>query len=415
MKPILEFISTGNELMSGMTLDTNFNWAAAQFAMNGIIPGYHVSVGDDSELLVKIFGDAASRSEVVIVSGGLGPTEDDMTTTAASRYFGVDTEFNREEFTKIEKILNSRGREPLDIHRKLASFPRGAGVIPNREGVAPGFYYIHGQTVFYFLPGVPKEFKSMLGEFVIPDVLGRLGVTYKHSFRILKSIGLGESEVSERIRKLALRNVNLSYRIYFPEVHLHILSYAETTELADQCTSRASELIADALGEYLFTSEGIDLEETVAGLLLDSGETIATAESCTGGLLASRLTDVPGSSGYFLRGVVSYSNRSKTELLGVPVELIEKHGAVSSEVVESMATGIRNHANSDIGIGISGIAGPSGGTKEKPVGTVFIGVDSKKRGVFSKSYLFHGTRSEIKLITTSYALNIIRNVVINIV
>lgn len=415
MEPVVEFISTGSELMSGTTLDTNFRWAAEQLFVTGTVPSYHVAVGDDTRAISDVLSTAAERSDVVVVSGGLGPTEDDLTSKTAAAFFGRDLIFYPEEFRKVESILKSRGRNVLENHRKLACFPEGSEVIPNRTGVAPGFTYRFRNKYFYFLPGVSGEFRNMFSEYVIPDIAEKFGVHSGHSLKILKTIGLGESEVSSRLSDIQLGDVILSYRIYFPEVHIRLLSRGKSGEEAEDKTSQLERIIKKRLGDYVFNEGDYSLEETVGKLLTSKGLTVSTAESCTGGLLASRLTDVSGSSEYFKSGVVTYSNESKTDHIAVPPELIEQHGAVSSEVVQAMASGIRRKSGTDIGIGISGIAGPGGGTPEKPVGTVFIGFESPNTGLSSEKFLFYGSRNEIKLITTSYALNIIRNIILNIV
>lgn len=415
MKPVFEFISTGSELMSGTTTDTNFVWAAGTLVTRGIVPCYHSSVGDDLEDIIGVLSVASGRSDIVVISGGLGPTEDDMTARAASEFFNAALVFNEEQFGIIEHKLAARGRKSLPLHRKLAFFPEGSEIIPNEKGIAPGFFRCSNGKLFYFLPGVPSEFRAMFSGFVIPDLVKRLGTGGSLSFRTIKTIGLGESEVSSRLSGLNLDGVSLSYRICFPEIHICLLSYGSSKTSAERKTLTVEKSVKEMLGEFVFSCGEGSLEDTVAELLRRNGLTISTAESCTGGLLASRLTDVPGSSAYFTRGVVTYSNSSKTDTLGVPAELIEKYGAVSGEVVESMASGIRRIAGTDIGIGISGIAGPSGGTDQKPVGTVFIGVDTYNTGSFSEKFLFYGSRKEVKLITTSYALNIIRNIITNIV
>lgn len=415
MKPVFEFISTGSELMSGTTTDTNFVWAAGTLFTRGIVPCYHSSVGDDREDIIGVLNVASGRSDIVVVSGGLGPTEDDMTARAASEFFNAELVFNEDQFRIIDQKLAARGRKPLPLHRKLAYFPEGSEVIANEKGVAPGFYRYSNGKLFYFLPGVPSEFRAMFSGFVIPDLAKKSGAGDSHSLRTIKTIGLGESEISSRLSDLNLDGISMSYRICFPEIHIRLLSYGSSKTSAERKILTAEKSVKEMLGEFVFSCGEGSLEDIVADLLRKNGLTISTAESCTGGLLASRLTDVPGSSVYFARGVVTYSNRSKTDTLGVPAELIEKHGAVSAEVVESMATGIRRVAETDIGIGISGIAGPSGGTEQKPVGTVFIAVDTDNTGSFSEKFLFYGSRKEIKLITTSYALNIIRNIITNIV
>lgn len=413
MQKKIEFITTGNEIVSGMTLDTNFSWAAQQFMSVGLSPEFHTSVGDDEIALGGAYKNAYQRADFVIVSGGLGPTEDDLTTSAAAKFFQAPLKLNEDAYEKIKEKLDKRGRKVLDGHKKQAMFPKGAKIIDNTIGTSPGFIYKHKDVQFYFLPGVPKEFKAMVNNFVLPHILKDSASTNKLSTKIIKTLGLGESEVSDKLKGLCLGEVNLSYRIYFPEIHLMLSSSGKTDAEADKKISKALSLINEKLGNYIFSYDDENMEEVVAKLLKDRKLTIATAESCTGGLMANFLTDIPGSSEYFLRGVIVYSNKSKVDLLGVPKELIEGYGAVSSEVVESMASGVKKLSGTDIGVGISGIAGPGGGTDEKPVGTVYIGVNFKDQAVFSNRYSFHGSRKEIKQISSKCALDIIRKLILN--
>jgi len=409
----IEFITTGNEIMSGLTVDTNFSWTAEKLSKHGLPIKYHSSVSDDKDDITSTLKYASKRSEFIIFTGGLGPTEDDLTSESAATVFNVPLVFNKGSFNEIKKKMSERGREVLDIHKKQAMFPKGSVVISNAVGTSSGFKYVEGKSSFYFLPGVPREFKSMIDDFVLPDILSSLKSKIEVSERVIKTVGLGESEVATRLKDIALENVELSYRIYFPEIHLKLVSKDKSIETAKNNVDKYSEILMDKLGEYIFTTENEELEEVVSKLLVKSKLTIATAESCTGGLLASRLTDIPGSSEYFLRGVVSYSNKSKSDLLDVPEKLIDKYGAVSTEVVEAMAVGIKNISGTDIGIGISGIAGPGGGSKEKPVGTVYIGIAYKDETVCSKRYSFNGTRKDIKLISSEYALDMIRKKLAN--
>lgn len=415
MDPKIEFISTGNELMTGTTPERNFSWIAERLLSAGVVASFHSSVGDDPDHIEDVLRNAARRADVVIVSGGLGPTEDDITASVASRFFGEPMVFNPSEFELIEKKLEMRGRKPASLHRKLATFPKGSDIIENEAGVAPGFRCNFQGKPFYFLPGVPSEFRKMVSVHVLPGIINEWGLKGNVSLRVLRTIGLGESEVAGKLRGLDSGDVNIGYRLYFPEVHIRLMSKGKERSEADEHVSHTEKLIRQRLGDYVYATGDNTLEQTVGGMLIKSGISVATAESCTGGLLASTLTDVPGSSAYFTRGVITYSNESKTQLLNVPGNLLKRHGAVSREVVESMASGIKRLSGADIGVGISGIAGPGGGTPEKPVGTVCIGVASEMKGMYSEKFRFFGSRSEIKLITTSYALNIIRNILINIV
>jgi len=408
----LEFITTGNEILSGLTLDTNFSLAASIFSSNGIIPSYHTSVGDNEKDILAALSTASNRSTFIIITGGLGPTIDDLTAKTAAGFFDVELTFDEESYSELEEKLNKRGRKVLEVHKNQAMFPIGSEIIKNVTGTSNGFKFIKKDCLFYFLPGVPREFKTMLEAFVLPDILGNLSDDQYIIQKIIKTIGLGESEVAEKLQGLDIDNAEFSFRIKYPEIHLKLVAKNSSIDEAKKIINQYTDAIYNFLGPYIYTDQDKSIEEVVADLLFEKKLTISTAESCTGGLLCNLLTDIPGSSEYFLRGVVSYSNKSKTDLLGVDQGLFETVGAVSEEVVLQMARGIRRISSSDIGIGISGIAGPGGGNEEKPVGTVYIGVDYMNR-VYSYRYNFHGTRKDIKLASAEYALDIVRNLIIN--
>ncbi|MBF8302723.1 MAG: CinA-like protein [Candidatus Dadabacteria bacterium] len=409
----IEIITTGDEIMSGVTLDTNFHWAAEKLMSLGFDLRFHTSVGDDEEAIIEALRTAKRRSQAVIVSGGLGPTPDDLTAEVASRFFGIPLELNDDALQMIEERFKEQGRKLLEINKKQAYMPKGSQILKNFWGTAPGFQCEKDSVVFFFLPGVPKEFKAMLEEYVIPELDKRTLGRNKFKSRMVKTFGLRESEVAERLKGIEREGVKIGYRPNFPEIHIRVSGYGDTEEKAEKMVSEVIEDIVFRLGEYVFSTEGETLEEVVGKLLSRNRLTLALAESCTGGLVAHRVTNVSGSSNYFERGIVSYSNESKVEVLGVPKELIESFGAVSKEVVEAMAEGVRKLAKADIGVSISGIAGPTGGTPTKPVGTVFIGISHEKKGTSSQRFQFKGTREEIKLIASEVVLDRIRKFVLN--
>lgn len=405
----LEVITTGDEIVSGITLDTNFHWIAGRLTELGFNVGFHTSVGDNRELILNALEVAGKRSSVVIVSGGLGPTPDDLTAEVASLFFGVPLELNKEALYMVEERLREQGRKFLEVNKKQAYLPKGATVLKNLWGTAPGFQFENKGVTFFFLPGVPKEFKAMVEEYVIPYLNKRCPNRDVYRVRTIKTFGLRESEIAERLRGIEREGIKIGFSPSFPEVHIRVVARGKEV---DSLISETVNDIASRLGDCVFSTEGENLEEVVGKLLFQRGLTLSVAESCTGGLLAHRITNVPGSSNYFNRGVVVYSNESKVEILGVPEEMILSFGAVSAEVVKAMAEGIRRISNSDLGIAISGIAGPGGGTPEKPVGTVFIGM-SHGKGTESKRYLFKGSREEIKILSSETALDWIRKFILN--
>lgn len=409
----IEILTTGDELMSGLTRDGNFQWAGQTLTGLGFDVTFHTTVGDDLEILKSAFHTAKNRANAVIVTGGLGPTPDDLTIEVAADLFNVELELNQPALEMMKERFRKIGRTVSETNMKQVYLPLGSNVLLNKWGTAPGFSYEIDDSIFFFLPGVPKEFRAMMEEYVIPELLRRNPNMNKSCMRLVKTFGLPESEVAQKLEGVEKEGVKLGYRAHFREIHLRVSSFGNSMSEAETLMEEFLEEINSKLGNYVFTTKGEMLEEVVGNLLNEQNLTLSAAESCTGGLLSHRITNTPGSSSYFLEGVVSYSNEAKSKILGVPMELIESHGAVSAPVVESMAKGIRQLSGSDIGIGISGIAGPGGGTVEKPVGTVYIGMDTKKEGPVSRKFQFHGTREEIKLITVLNALDMIRQSLLN--
>lgn len=404
----VEIITTGNELMSGLTRDSNFSWAAAKLSSFGIEVGRQSSVPDDLEDIVDSLSAASRRSKFVVVSGGLGPTEDDLSALAASRLLGSPLVFNREVYEHIRRVLESRGREPNRRHEKQAMLPEKATVIENAAGTASGFGFAFGRAKFYFLPGVPREFQAMFERSVLPEIrnLARGGDAVR--VRTLRVFGLGESEVAEKLGEFSPEGVSVGYRIRLPEIHLRLSASGPDVGKTESLLRDAAAAAKLRLGDFVFSEDDGTLEEVVASLLLEKDLTLSLAESCTGGLCADRLTDVAGSSGCFMGAAVVYSNDSKRALLGVSDSVLREYGAVSSETVVEMARGAREVFGSDIGVSVSGIAGPGGGTPEKPVGTVWFGLSHASRGTFSEKRTFSGSRKEIKRAASSWAVDMVR-------
>jgi nicotinamide-nucleotide amidase len=409
----IEIITTGNELMCGLTLDTNFRWAAERLSSTGFDLKFHTTVGDNEEDLMQAFRNAENRAQAIIVSGGLGPTYDDLSAGVASIYFGVELELNYLALEMLEQNFREGGRQLSEINKKQAYLPHGSKLLKNFWGTAPGFQYERSGSVFFFLPGVPKEFRSMVDEYVVPELNSRSVDRPNIRTMLIKTFGLRESEVAEKLQGIGKDGIYIGYRSHFPEIHLRISAQADRDEVVNDLLDWIEREVSNRIGDYVFSTKGEELEQVVGDILKRKKLTLAIAESCTGGLLAHRITNVPGSSEYFERGVVSYSNESKVDVLGVDNILIESKGAVSAEVVQSMAEGVRILANTDLGVGVSGIAGPTGGSSEKPVGTVFIGISCKNKETFSRRYQFRGTREEIKIITSEAALDLIRKFISN--
>jgi len=405
-------LAVGSEMLTPFRVDTNSLVITERLNTIGCDVRMKAIVGDDVEELRLMFERAIGSVEVVIVTGGLGPTEDDITRDALARAIGVPMDCDQETVERIRQRFARRGFEMPDINRRQAMVPRGAVMLENPRGTAPGLWIERSGTCIVLLPGPPREMKPML-EAVIGARLAPRTNGAGLFRRVLKIAGRTESDVDALAQPIygqwTTQAVPISTTILavMGQIELHLSAVAASRPDADAVLDRAVAALRNVLGPSAYSVDGRGLEVVVGDLLRQEGWTVATAESCTGGLLASRITDVPGSSDYFDRGLVCYSNQAKIEWLGVPPDLIEAHGAVSEPVVNAMASGIRARASVDVGIGISGIAGPGGGTPEKPVGTVAVAVVTP-RGTEIRTFPFVGDRELVKFQSTQAALNMLR-------
>jgi nicotinamide-nucleotide amidase len=402
-RPKAIILLIGNELVRGSVADINGSLAARELRRIGFqVAGFEI-VGDDDQAIERALRAGGERAEVVIVGGGLGPTDDDRTRGAAARCFGRELVFNPKAWEDIEAWFQGLKRKSTPEDRRQAEFPAGAEMIPNRHGTAPGFIFRQGNTRYYFLQGVPREFSAFLDEEIIPRLQKEFALPPKKSFQTFKLFGLSESRVGAVIFGLAraFPQVTVGTRFYFPEIWIDFES--EDAQALEALTGEARREFAS----HLFGENEDSFESIVGKLLAEKGWKLALAESCTGGLVAHRITEVPGSSNYFERGVVTYSNRSKTELLGVSPELLKKFGAVSAEVAGAMAEGIKKNSGVEIGLSATGIAGPTGGSPEKPVGLVYFGLAAPE-GVFTRKELLFGGRDRIKVFASAVALDWLR-------
>jgi len=367
-------------------------------------------VGDNLSRIKDALKDALSRAELVIISGGLGPTEDDITKEAVSEFLGRKLVLDKGIFEKIkEKLSHYRVSEEAILRQSLV--PSAAKTLLNPVGIAPGIIIEEKEKVIILLPGVPHELKAML-----PQLRKYLSYKVKSNLvtksRILKVWGMGESQVNEKIVSLmSQKNPTVALLAKKGEVHIRITAQFPPEEV-DSRIETTEKVIREKLGDYIFGADDDTLEGIVAELLIKKNLTISLAESCSGGLVSHRLTDIPGISVSFLAGVVSYSNEAKSEILKVPAKLIKEKGAVSSEVARRMAQGVRNITGSSISLGITGIAGPGGATPEKPVGLVYIALCTDE-GELCNRYFFFGTREMIKWRTSQAALDILRRYLLN--
>ncbi|NLW55805.1 MAG: competence/damage-inducible protein A [Firmicutes bacterium] len=402
-----EIISVGTELLLGQIVDTNAVFLSRELANLGIDLYHRTTVGDNPERLRQALEAALGRAELVITSGGLGPTADDLTKEIVAEALGLDLILDRPSLERMEAYFRQLGRRMTENNYKQALIPVGGKALPNPHGTAPGVAVRWKERLVICLPGPPHELEPMFRTYVLPMLQQeKSGVIFS---RVLKISGRGESAVAEELADLlaAQSNPTVAPLASPGEVKLRLTARADSTAAAEKLIAGLEAQIRERLGSSIFGVDDETMEEVVVRLLANRGETLAVAESCTGGLLAGRLTEVPGASAVFERGVVTYSNRSKVELLGIPEEVLTACGAVSPEVARLMAAGVKEKAGTDWGIGITGIAGPGGGTVEKPVGLVYVGLEGPEISLVKKLH-FPGTRSAVRRRTVQTALDLLR-------
>ena len=368
-------ISVGNELLNGQTVDTNASWIAAKLHEKGVLTAGVWLVPDEKLRIVRAIQDASEQGELILITGGLGPTDDDLTREAVAAYLDVDLEFHPELLSVIEDFFKERGKVMAPTNRSQAYIPKGAGVLENPCGTAPGFRVDKNGHHIFVMPGVPAEMKRMFTDHVMPCI--ETSVSTERVFtRKLRCFGAGESDIAQKLGTMMERGRNplINCTCGAGDIILHINAVSSNERDALKMIDDAATAIRECLGDVIYGEGEQDLPKVVSGLLKKSHKTIALAESCTGGLLSQMLTEVPGASAYLLAGWVTYSNEAKIHLLDIPDKLISEFGAVSEPVAQSMAIQAGWKTGADIAVSITGIAGPDGGTDEKPVGLVYIGV-----------------------------------------
>ena len=405
-------LAVGSEMLTPFRVDTNSLFVTEQLNTIGIDVRMKAVVGDDVEELAGILRGALEWADVIVLTGGLGPTEDDITRDAAARVLNLPMAEDDSVVSRIRERFSRRGLAMPDINRRQGMVPRGATLLDNANGTAPGLWLEHGRTALVMLPGPPREMKPMF-EAVVRDRLAARSGGGGLFRRVIKITGRTESDVDATAQPIygrwSAQAVPISTTILavLGQIELHLTAAAPDRGAAEPALDAAVAELQAALGDAIYSVNGLGLEAVVAELLKAHHLTIATAESCSGGLLSSRLTDIPGSSAYMQQGVICYSNESKTALAGVPAALIAAHGAVSEPVAAAMAGGIRARADTDLGVGITGIAGPTGGTPEKPVGTVAIAVSAADDDRV-RTFQFFGGRDMVKFQSSQAALNMLR-------
>ncbi len=401
-----EILSVGDEVVSGQIVDSNAAWLSQRLADLGIVVAAHAAVRDIQSEIVEAVKLAAGRSEVVIVTGGLGPTHDDLTREAVAAAAGAELVLDPPSLEHVEQIFAARGIEMPASNAKQATVPRGSDVFPNATGTAAGFRVDIGAASVFVLPGVPREMKAMFEGAAVPLLPKGDGAI---AVRMLKCFGMSESLISEKLaaQMELVGDPKVAFLASEGIISVKFTSRAATRAAALGLIEPELAKARSLLGDAVFGDDADTLEQVVARLLESQGRTLAVAESCTGGLVGACLTDVPGISAHFLEGVVTYSNASKTRLLGVPAELFDTAGAVSADVARWMAEGVRERSGADIGVGITGIAGPTGGSAAKPVGTVHVAVATAAHTSHRKLAL-RGARTVIKDRAAKHALNMVR-------
>lgn len=411
---IAETIAIGSELLSGGRSDSNSLQVTEMLGRQGIEVRFKSIVGDDRADIVTALRYAVSRAHFVIMTGGIGPTIDDCTREAVATATGKRLSRRKEAFEGMMARLAQWGRTPNRGQLRQALIPSGATVVPNPVGSAPGFWLTWKGATIFSLPGVPREMEAMMRESVIPLVSAQIAESKQarpHPITrlVFHTWGLPEADVDAKLAGLLPKRSMVDLGLLASPMGVLVSLTTTPRATVDQAGLVAlAEGVRARLREWLYAEGHESMEEVVGRLLTERSLTVATAESCTGGLIGHRLTQVPGSSAYVDRGVICYSNRAKSDLLGVPPELIEKHGAVSAEVAAAMARGIRERAGVSVGLSVTGIAGPGGATATKPVGLVYIGLNADDGESITKEHHFHGDRSVIKQRSSQAALDLLR-------
>jgi len=401
-------ISIGNELLSGKTVDTNAAYIAGQLRTVGIPVVGVYSVGDEEPAIRRKLALACEEADVLIVTGGLGPTDDDLTRQAIAGFLGVDLELREDLLATLRQFFDRRNIEMPQRNTAQACIPRGADAIENPVGTAPGIRAEFDGKLLFAMPGVPSEMRHMLDTFILPE-LQRLAAGQAIAVRRLRCFGAGESRIAEMIGDAMRRGRNplVNCTVHLGVITLEIVAMAAESSEAEALASQEERSLRAVLGDLVYGAGVQTLAEVVGERLTQMGLTLAVAESCTGGLIASLLTDVPGSNVYFSYGWVTYSNTAKHTELMVPVKMIEEYGAVSEQVARAMAQGARRRSGADYAIGVTGIAGPGGGSELKPVGLVYIAVDSRD-GAETSRFVFSSDRSSVRMRAAQTALNMLR-------
>jgi nicotinamide-nucleotide amidase len=418
MNPMIraEIITIGDEILFGQITDTNTQWIGAELTGIGIRPVRKTSVGDLEEDIIAALTEASRRANVIIVTGGLGPTKDDITKHTFCKYFGTELKINEEALALVTDFFAQRGREMTELNIQQAALPENCTYIPNLWGTAPGMWFEKDEVIYVSLPGVPYEMKSLMEHAILPRLKERF-IFNIITHKIIRTIGIGESFLAEKIadwEDALPSHIKLAYLPHFGQVKLRLTATGDNQATLDAELERQVALVLPLIAEYIFGYDADELESVIGRLLAGNDATLSTAESCTGGFVANQITSVPGSSGYYEGSVISYSNAVKMHTLGVSRQTLEDYGAVSEQTAREMAEGVRRKLNTTYAVSTTGIAGPDGGTPDKPVGTVWIACATPTE-TFTQLLTLRSNRKVNIEMTSANVLNLLRKTILKTV
>ena len=408
-----EILAIGDELLYGQIVDTNSLWISQELTSIGVRVVHRTTIGDDRDSILNAFKAAEGRADIVLITGGLGPTNDDLTKLLMAQYFNCGLELNTEALVAVERFFTKRGRELTELNKLQAHLPTKCTYVPNEVGTAPGMWFEENGTVWMSMPGVPHEMKFLMEDFVIPRIkqLYRLPVIYH---KIVQTIGIGESWLADLIKDWEMElppHIKLAYLPSLGQVRLRLTAFGEELHELEIEVALLLQSLLPLIDKYVFGYDGETLEEAVGKLLRIQNKTVALAESCTGGYISHMITRIPGSSEYYQGSLVPYHNHFKTSILGVSKDTLAENGAVSENTVREMAQNAKDKFGADFGLASSGIAGPGGGTEEKPVGTVWLACAFQDRIITKKLQLANDRMINIQISGLS-ALNLLRNCIL---
>ena len=402
-----EIITVGTEILLGDILNTNTHYLSNELANMGIDVYYQITVGDNEQRLLSQLKESFKRSDLVILTGGLGPTEDDITKEVCAKYFNMEMEFHEQSWDKIIEIHNKMNRKPTENNRKQAYFPKGSLILPNKYGTAPGCIMEKDKKTIIVMPGPPKEMKPMFDNYVKPFLLKDNKNILKS--KVLRIIGMGESKIENDLLDLIDKQINPTIATYAKdgECTVRITAKGKNEKEVESLIEPISNEIKSRFKEKVYGEDDTTIEDEVAKILVDNNLTIAVAESCTGGMVAADLINYPGISSVFMEGCVTYSNEAKMMTLNVKKETLKTVGAVSEQCAKEMSEGVAARHNTNIGLSTTGIAGPEGGSEDKPVGLVYMGITINNKTIVKK-YIFNGNRQQIRSRACKTLLNDLR-------